>query len=68
MMYGCNKCIKICGWTFLVLGILFMLQDFGIWYFWNISWWTALFVVMGIGSLASVKCPDCQAIKSPKKK
>ena len=68
MMYGCSKCVKIGGASFLVLGILFLLKDRNIWNFWNISWWTALFVVIGIGSLGSAHCPDCRAMRESKKK
>tara|TARA_Y100000031_G_C8164127_1_gene358464 strand:+ start:555 stop:746 length:192 start_codon:yes stop_codon:yes gene_type:complete len=59
-MQGCEKCKKCCGIIFLVLGILFLLGDLGVWNFWNISWWTALFVVMGLGGLAAAGCPMCK--------
>ena len=52
------------GATFLVLGVLFLLQDFDIWNFWNISWYTALFVVVGVGQLGSSKCPECEAVRT----
>jgi len=45
------------GWVWLVLGVLFLLNDFGINTFFMgsganmISWYTALFLVMGAGSL-----------------
>ena len=68
MMVGCRKCMKMGGASLLVLGVLFLLQDLNIWDFWNISWWSALFVVMGIGSLGSANCPDCRAIREGKKK
>ena len=56
------------GVAFLALGVLFLLQDFKVWGFWGISWYTALFVVVGIGQLGSSKCPDCQATREGKKK
>lgn len=65
---GCKKCMKIGGAIFLILGIVFLLRDLDIWDFWNIQWWTALFVVWGIGSLGSANCPDCQAMRSGMKK
>ena len=68
MMTGCSKCMKIGGATFLILGIAFLLRDMNYWDFWNISWWTALFVVMGIGSLGSSKCPDCKALRGERKR
>ncbi len=60
--------MKIGGASFLVLGVLFLLRDFGIWGFWNIQWWTALFLVWGIGSLGSAGCPDCKAMREGRKK
>ena len=63
-MMGCKKCIGVCGWIFLVLGILYMLTDFGFITFWKLNWWTALFLVVGITHLAMNKCPDCCAMKT----
>ena len=60
--------MKMGGATFLVLGIVFLLRDLNIWDFWNISWWTALFVVMGIAHLGSANCPDCKAMRGEGKK
>ena len=44
-------CDKWVGWVVLILGILFLLRDFNVWNFWNISWWTAMFVVGGVAVL-----------------
>ena len=63
-----NKCIKICGITFLVLGVLYLGQDLAWWSFWTLNWFTSLFLVIGIGGLASSKCPECQSAKTGKKK
>ncbi len=59
-MMPCKKCSGVCGAIFLVIGILFLLQDLSIWNFWGINWYTALFIVLGIGKIAMGKCPDCQ--------
>ena len=67
-MNVCNKCIGISGWIILILGILFLLADLGIWGFFGINWWTALLIVWGICALFSKGCPDCQALRNPKKK
>lgn len=67
-MWTCEKCMKVTGVIFLVLGILFLLRDVKVWDFWNIQWWTALFVVVGITALASGGCPDCQVVRNGKKK
>ena len=66
MMEGCMKCKKVGGLLFLVLGVLFLLRDFNVWTFWNVQWWSALFLLMGVCKLAICHCPDCQA--SMKKK
>ena len=62
-MMGCDKCVKIGGVLFVVLGLLFLLQDLGIWDFWNISWYTALFVLVGVVHLGSSTCADCRAVR-----
>jgi len=67
MMQTCKKCGMMGGMMFLVLGILFLLQDLAIWDFWGISWYTALFLLVGVIHFATSKCPDCQAMKDKKK-
>ena len=42
------------GWLVLVLGVLFLLRDWNVWDFWNIQWWTAAFVLVGLAGLC--KC------------
>lgn len=61
-MNGCKKCSKVCGILMLLLGILFLLADFGVWDFWGISWWSAVLILFGIGGIAKSGCPDCQAM------
>ena len=63
MMNVCNKCLTICSVLFVVLGVLFLLQDLGIWGFWGVSWYTALFLVWGISMFGSKNCPECQAMR-----
>jgi len=67
-MQGCEKCRGLCGILILLLGIAFLLVDLGMWSFWNVSWYTAIFLVIGLGSLASKSCPNCQAESTGKKK
>ena len=62
-MCVCKKCMMIGGATFLVLGLAFLLKDLGKWDFWGISWYTALFIVVGIGHLGASKCADCEAVR-----
>lgn len=68
MMCSCGKCTKLTGIIFLVVGILFLLKDFNVWSFWGISWWAALFVIVGIVTIAQAGCKDCQAICGMSKK
>ena len=51
------------GWSFLVLGVLFLLQDLNWWNFWGISWYTALFVVVGVAHIGSAGCKECRAMR-----
>jgi hypothetical protein len=62
----CNKCGKLCGILLLIVGILFLLQDQGIWTFWNLSWYTVAFLLMGIGHMGMSGCPTCQAVSKRK--
>ena len=57
-MHACKKCMKIGGVVFLVLGVLFLLQNLGVWNFWNIQWYTVLFLLFGLVHLKG--CPDCE--------
>ena len=41
---ACRKCALLA----LIAGILFLLQDLGIWAFWNISWYTVGFILAGL--------------------
>jgi len=65
-MMGCKKCSGMFAAVLLVLGILFLLRDLNVWNFWNIQWWTAIFLLAGICGLCMKGCPDCQAMCQPK--
>ncbi len=67
MMHGCQKCCKATSLLVLALGVLFLLVDWGVWDFWGINWWTAIFIVIGITCLAKSGCKECQAIMIKKK-
>ncbi len=44
----------------LVVGVLFLLQDWAVWNFWGISGFTALFILAGFGLLMKRMCGcDC---------
>ena len=43
-----EKDMRPWGLLLLVLGVLFLLQDLGKWNFWGVSWYTALFLLMGV--------------------
>ena len=68
MMQGCNKCMNFCGWLFLIFGVIFLLQDLGVWMFWGIRWWTVLFLLVGVGGIGQASCKDCQAVLRGKKR
>ncbi|MBU1976244.1 MAG: hypothetical protein KKG59_07620 [Nanoarchaeota archaeon] len=60
MMCGCNKCMMMGTILLLIIGVLFLLVDLGVWNFWGIQWWTALFLFMGLGHLGHACCKDCK--------
>jgi len=66
MMSGCKKCMAVCGWLFLVVGVLLLLKDVGVWTFWNLDGITLLFLLMGVGSLAKRSCGDCMSMDKKK--
>ena len=59
-MNECKHCMKLGGILLLVFGVLFLLRDFEVWNFWNIQWWTVLFILFGVMKLGSSSCPKCQ--------
>ena len=68
MLAGCAKCTKVVAALFLIVGVLHLGQDMAWWDFWKLSWFTTVFLVIGIVKFGHSKCPDCQAITSGKKK
>jgi len=52
--------MKMCGLLFLVAGLLFLLRDLQVWAFWDISWWTVGFLLVGLGKLAGGSCKKCK--------
>lgn len=67
-MCFCHKCSAFVGMLTIVFGLLFLLRDLNVWNFWNIQWWTAVFLLAGFGMFFSSGCPDCTGIKQIKKK
>lgn len=63
MMHGCKSCTKKGGYVFLVLGLLFLLVDVGVWNFFGIQWWTVIFLMFGLQAFNN--CPDCAACRWP---
>lgn len=60
-MCMCNKCKKMSGWLVLIVGVLFLLRDTGVWGFWGIQWWTAAFLLFGLAHIGMAGCAGCQA-------
>jgi len=65
-MQGCSKCMGMMGLMLLIVGVLFLLVDLGIWTFWGISWWTMVFLIMAMAHFGMKKCPDCQGMAKKK--
>ena len=72
-MCMCQKCGKGTGFILLAFGVLFLLDNLGIWEFWNIEWYTVAFVLAGLAYIGCNSCKDCQSCcgsceEKPKKK
>lgn len=61
----CKKCGTLCGVIVLIVGVLFLLQDLGVWRFWGLNWYTVLFLIAGIGMIGHATCPECKAMCCP---
>ncbi|MEK6812560.1 MAG: hypothetical protein AABX86_00400 [Nanoarchaeota archaeon] len=68
MTHMCSGCSRVCGWLFLIVGILFLLDNLTAWSFWGIQWYTVAFILFGIGAIGASKCSDCQAMMPGRKK
>jgi hypothetical protein len=60
-MCMCGKCSRFMGVLVLLVGIMFLLQDRGIWNFFGLSWYTVAFVLAGAATLGKSGCRDCMA-------
>ena len=67
MMHGCHKCKSASGWLLLIIGVLFLLNDFDIWHFWGLQWWTVMFLYAGFTGVAMSKCKECIEVRSKKR-
>ncbi len=68
MLTMCRKCTMGSAVLLLLLGAIFLSVDFGFWSFFGISWWTALFLVMGIVFLLKEQCDSCCDLRPKTKK
>jgi hypothetical protein len=59
MMGMCGKCKTITAGIFLVVGLAYLLADYGVFSF-DVSWYSSLFVILGVTGLASSKCGECK--------
>ena len=55
-MCMCNICWRIGGVIMGIAGILFLLQDLKVWDFWNLSWYTVLFIISALSCLGTSMC------------
>lgn len=63
----CAKCCKVSGLILAALGVAFLLRDFGVWTFWNINWWSAVLLALGLGKFCASTCADCCSVSSKKR-
>ena len=61
----CGKCRKGSGWTVLIVGILLLLQNLGVWNIWGIQWYTFAFVLWGLFAIGSSCCSHCNSCSAP---
>jgi hypothetical protein len=48
------------GYLLLLVGILFLLKDRGVWFFFGLNWWTVLFLLAGLASIGKSCCKECK--------
>ena len=65
-MNNCEHSMKFGAVIFLLLGLAFLFVDLGKWDFWGISWYTALFLVVGFFKLHLAFHPECVIGKKKK--
>ena len=65
-MNGCEKCNAITAVLILLAGIGFVMADLKVWSFWSLNWWSVIFLIVGITSLAMGTCKDCKAMRKSK--
>jgi hypothetical protein len=41
------------NWVALVIGVLYLLADLGVFVWWTVNWWTAAFVLWGLWKVSS---------------
>ncbi len=64
----CVKCGGITGWLFLIVGLIMLLQDFGVWSWWTIQPWTVLFLIIGLAMWGHGHCADCREMSGTSRK
>ncbi|MFC1753885.1 hypothetical protein ACFL96_10940 [Thermoproteota archaeon] len=62
----CEKCGKLAGILVLIVGIIYLLVDLGVWAFWGISLWTVLVILAGLALLGHHCCDSCKVSKKKK--
>ena len=65
-MHGSHK--KISASLFLLLGIIYLIVDLSSWTFWDINWWTAVLLVIGVSHCAMAHSGCCDDSSNGKKK
>jgi len=65
-MHMCGKCGKLFAFLIVLAGVLFLLQDLAVWSFWNLSWYTVVFILFGLAHFCMGYCPECCETKKKK--
>lgn len=63
----CGKCSTMSGVVVLLVGVAFLISNLTTWNFWGIQWYSAAFILIGVGMLGSSCCGQCNTVVSDKK-
>ena len=63
----CKKCGMGMSVALLVLGVAFLLKDLGVWNFWGLNWWTAMFLLAAVAMFGTHCCKECCDMRHKKK-
>ena len=62
-MMMCGKCSRMMAWVMLILGLVFILNSYGIFFNFGASEWGVVLVVFGLCGIMGSGCPGCQQMQ-----